>query len=322
MLRIGRQSEVGMRLPKMSQIPSSEDLHFLLSKAQRNWRQAVELSFKSSLESNTYTIVVQCEMETGMPQWGLFLGEEADAQLIWTHATADVSRIYDLIDQACLNKQTQATAQAQTRAIQEYDDKAVQTTTNYTEPAGSAIQTSGHKGTLETPALDQSAIASVISLLSRPETGIFTFPAFQFFLEQEHLRFQRGGLPFSIIIFEMYIKNHNTGGNYEPLPLSAVRNICSQILSMKRNIDLLAHERGFAFACLLPHTEAAGAVVFARRIEGTLKASEHVPGMADDDIAFFFGVASTPPDSTHPGELLSAAHNAKETAKETTLAQS
>src|SRR5438477_12916532 len=78
MLRIGKQSiSSQLRLPQMSEVPSVDDLQFLLSRSQRNWRQEVELPWKVPESSRRFTITVKCDTITGEPAWTLYEQSEA-----------------------------------------------------------------------------------------------------------------------------------------------------------------------------------------------------------------------------------------------------
>lgn len=308
MIKISRQSPLSVRLPKMSCVPSAEDLQFLLSRAQRNWRVPVELSFVSADSSHAWAIVVQCEMDTGMPYWALFSEDDTDSLLIWTHATAEVYLVQGLIEETCLIRDAQVNVDGQSLPVSHaYETKSedyqidVSSIKSLIEPVNS--------GTL---IIDDEAVESVLNALSCPETGVFTLAAMKFFIRQEFNRFQRGGLPFSIVIVELNVKRD---GVLRALHLSGLLKAASLILAIKRNIDMLGRFDEDSFCCLLPHTEVAGASIFARRMERALGTASLSPELKSGDLCLFFGVKSIPEDAAEPTDLLLQAYETKEKLK-------
>lgn len=164
---------------------------------------------------------------------------------------------------------------------------------------------------LESTALDRSAIEGVSRQLMRTDTGMMTFPALQYFLEQEFRRYEICTSPFSLILFEMWMR---TGDKIEPLPASAIRDAALRINSVKRSIDILAHHEVLNYALVLPQTEAASAAMLAHRILEVLQ-SGPLGGIRPESLALAFGVAGLPEDCQDIGLLLSAAKASKKAAQ-------
>ena len=104
------------------------------------------------------------------------------------------------------------------------------------------------------------------------------------------------------------------------MPIPGVREAARRILAMKRTLDILAHYDAMDFAFLLPHTDAAGAGIFASRV---FKLLTETPVLADVDpknIELFFGIASTPQHADKPGRLLALANQSRLIAKQTATA--
>jgi GGDEF domain-containing protein len=161
---------------------------------------------------------------------------------------------------------------------------------------------------------DTLAIQSVFRSLCRPETGLFTYPAFLYFVDQEWRRFRRGGLPFSLMIFQISYREVDVRVSSKPLSIEAIHEAALRITATKRDLDLLAHYGAFDFAVLLPHTEADGAAVFAGRVQQALTASPLVPGLSADGTMLYGGIAQMPGDSDRPRPLIGAALEAKKWA--------
>lgn len=173
---------------------------------------------------------------------------------------------------------------------------------------------------LEPTAIDKTAVSKVMKSLYRQDTGIMSYPAFQYFLNQEFLRYQRHKTPFSIIIFEMWSWQNN---QLVPLPPQALQEAVRRIEIAKRDLDLLAHFEMFSYVLILPGTEVAGAAMLAHRVMEMLRS--RVVTSADGEIpveipnpALAFGIAGMPEDCMDMGLLLSAAKTSKLMAQSNT----
>ena len=174
-------------------------------------------------------------------------------------------------------------------------------------------RTMGEKIELEPVHIDRVAIEGALKMLVRPETGIFSSPLMLYFLQQEHVRYEAGGLPFSLIIFEMLFRRPY---GLESLSNPVVREIARRIAAVTRSIDLLGHYETFAYALLLPQTDLAGANLVAQRVVDVLRKDSTDGAMAGQTLALAFGVASFPEDGTTVGHIIAGALLAKEQAKQ------
>ncbi len=156
--------------------------------------------------------------------------------------------------------------------------------------------------------VDPTAIHSVMMSLRRPETGMFTYPAFLYFLEQEYFRGYRSGSPMSIMIMEMRVVKGPPNFDREPLEVVAVAEVFRRISQLKRHIDLVAHYETYDYAMILPNTKSSGANVFAQRVVNSLLSS---PLPAGGKLSLSIGVACIPEDCTDLATLLAAAEAAK-----------
>jgi len=326
-----------LRLHKLAQTPTMDDLLFLLSKAQRNWRAAVELSWQTPDLPNPLTIVVQCVMGTGDPVWTLLRGEGPQAATIWAYTSPDVTLIHNLVCLESTPKQKEE-KEVEAQSIGSGRGRAGSGSGQFHPPSEMSSVAPGPGGGFEAayaqsqtspelglhaggPAkfdpveIDQGAIDSVLQILSRSETGILTQSAFMFFLQQEYYRFRRGGLPFAVVMFEMGLRGETSEQGLGPLPNEAVREVVTRIESTRRELDLLAHYGFFDYVFLLPHTDTDGAAIFAKRVEALIVSSPLTTQLTPDSVDMYFGVASMPEDCQRPGALLSAAIEAKTLAR-------
>jgi GGDEF domain-containing protein len=157
-------------------------------------------------------------------------------------------------------------------------------------------------------AINTNAIQSVMMSLRRVETGMFLYPAFLYFLEQEYFRSYRSGTPLSVLVFEMNELRRGLSGEWikQALPTAAVLDAVLRISQLKRHVDLLAHYDAFDYAMLLPNTRANGAHTFATRIIRALT-SEPLGGIDPAQLSIAFGSATIPDDFVDLSSLLGAA---------------
>lgn len=163
--------------------------------------------------------------------------------------------------------------------------------------------------------IDQAVIENCTKLLSRSETGMLSYPAFLYFLTQEFQRFKRGGLPFSLVVFEMNATDSRHPDGIKALPIQSLREMGSRIRAVKRDLDQLGHFETLDFAMLLPHTDLDGACTLVRRLERLIAGDPLMNTIHSHQIIAHFGIAAVPQDCDDPGVLLAAARQAKELAK-------
>jgi len=296
------KQDAGGRMPTMAVMPSPEDLQFLLAQAQKNWRRPVELSFKTAGGTQLFKVSVQCDMTSGDPLWTLTKTTPAGSQAVWTQTSPDVGLIHDLIE----IEFRRATTDEQ--GAKEAAENGPAANSASSAPAGHAAK-KVDRATEDVEALDAEAMAiqGVVRLLCRPETGLYTYPAFLFFVDQEYRRFRRGGLPFSVAIFQMNFREPTGRVSSQPMPVQAVTEAALRICKAKRDLDLLAHYSTFDYAFLLPHTDRDGAAILIKRIANALTAEPLMPNMSADRLAVYFGIANMPADADRPRALVTAA---------------
>ncbi len=172
------------------------------------------------------------------------------------------------------------------------------------------------KPTFKPKVIDSGAIESVMMSLRRHDTGLFIYPAFLYFLEEEFFRIYRAKGVMSVLLFEMR-EVVIIDGNVRRKALSpdAVADAAIRISSKKRHTDIVAHYEGYDFGIILPSTKSSGARVFVQKI---LKALTDLPlaGTDGKQISFAFGVASIPEDFVNINSMLGAAELAMNYARD------
>ncbi len=129
------------------------------------------------------------------------------------------------------------------------------------------------------------------------ETGIVTFPALLYFVEQEFYRYECFQSPFSLVMVKPRISR-----NGEDLPISPEQKqaVLAALSGTKRKADLLAHFQQDDFALLLPQTGTDGVRAFAGRLVEALNPGPTPRGLTvqpGDLFALTIGIASLPDDS-------------------------
>ncbi|HIA53397.1 MAG TPA: DUF4388 domain-containing protein [Candidatus Melainabacteria bacterium] len=171
-------------------------------------------------------------------------------------------------------------------------------------------------GLMEVQSLDRSQIQGVMSKLVRPETGLYTYPMFLFFLEQEFHRFERLNVPFSVVIFDMRLRD---AMGLQPLSGQLLNEAVRRLITVRRNLDIIAHFETFDFAAILPHTTTDSAAFFAQRVIELIMQTPLAPHIHPAHIYLSFGVAGVPEDCDDPAFLIAAAKEARTRAASSTM---
>ena len=74
-------------------------------------------------------------------------------------------------------------------------------------------------GSMRSIGIDEATLQSVTKHLIRPESGIMTFPAFLYFLDQEYLRYEYFNFPLSLIVFSLGNRQGGQNGPVEALQM-------------------------------------------------------------------------------------------------------
>ncbi|MDZ4836882.1 MAG: DUF4388 domain-containing protein [Candidatus Melainabacteria bacterium] len=172
-------------------------------------------------------------------------------------------------------------------------------------------ETGTRKRVLEPKTIDSAAVQAVMMTLRRADTGMFNYPAFLYFLEQEYFRGHRAGTPLSIIVFELRVKTGVKEQIREPLPANALNEAVLRIMQEKRHNDMLAHYESFDYALLCPDTKGEGAIVFANRLVKALTKEPLSTTVNAKNLSLSFGIACVPEDFLELGLILSAAETAR-----------
>ena len=167
---------------------------------------------------------------------------------------------------------------------------------------------------LKSLGVDETAVQAIAKSLLKSESGILSFPAFIYLLDQEYLRYEFFNLPFSLIVFSIGQRN-NESGQVFALQTLAIRRAMQRISLVKRQVDLLGHYEEYDYAILLPNTNSAAATALSHRICDVLKEAPLSSEIDVRSLVLAFGVAAVPEDCQAMDKLLSAATRARDSAK-------
>jgi GGDEF domain-containing protein len=168
---------------------------------------------------------------------------------------------------------------------------------------------------LKSLGVDESAVQQVVKNLIRPETGILTYPAFIYLLDQEYLRYEHFNFPFSLIIFSIGQRKGGADGLVEALQMLAVRRAMQRIGLVKRAVDMLGHYETFDYGMLLPNTNSTAASALAQRIADVLREAPLSSDMDSRSLALAFGVATVPEDCQELDRVVLLARKARDKSK-------
>lgn len=170
--------------------------------------------------------------------------------------------------------------------------------------------------TLTPRVIDNSAIQSIMMSLRRAETGLFIYPAFLYFLEQEYFRSYRSRAAFSVAVFELRQKKVIDGKVVKRvLHEKAQMDAILRISNLKRHVDMMAHYDAYDYALLLPSTRPQGAEIFLGRVIDALRAKPLGGEIDPSQLAIAFGCCSIPDDFRDMSSLLGGADLAMDQAR-------
>ncbi len=316
MLRITRVNENKVHRHRLSASPNLTDIHHSLSQTMEKKGDSTEISW--AVDGREFTLNIHCRVFEGEPRWQLFEVHNGYQTIIWDYVSCDVLLIFNLIASATGQKELQMPTERTlgtkdalrdpTRAMSSYflmpQDDANSTCTSFSnlmrevsENMAEPIRESAARPTRHSKKVDTQAIHSVMMCLRRFDSGMFTYAAFLYFLEQEYFRAYRTRGSFSVVLFS--VKPH-AKHNQKPSN-ETFRELAARIAKVKRHNDVLAHyDSDDHYVLLLPGTSIVGARRLVTRVSEVLKD-------VFDGFEISFGVSGIPEDCTDLGAMLGEA---------------
>lgn len=146
--------------------------------------------------------------------------------------------------------------------------------------------------------LDPADHNRVLTLLSSPEDGIFTFDALQFFLAKEFARACRFKTSLTLVLYKIHTREAEVSPVVSNIVTAAVGRI-------KRDVDVFGHFGTRAYALLLPNVESDQACLLVDRINKELV--DMSAELKEYEVSLHFGLASVPGDTSEINGLVKAA---------------
>lgn len=300
-------SSGGNRQPKLSRVPTVADLDQLLNLGRKNPNGYFEIPWQLPHSLQLFTLSVSLAQDPSCPTWILQLGEGDETAVAWSHETLDTSLIQTLIqaesDPARISSSVMAMETGAYSVQPQYSPDVQQ----------KAVPAQRADLVLPPPVeLDRAAIDAIKSHMCDLETKLFSHGSFLFFLVREFARYRATRSTFSVVIFDMLAKSPAMGVG--PLTGAGRRTAAERISSCLSDIDVAALYGASSYALILPNRSAQDAQTFVSDLHRKVLSS---PLSSDvQEVALFFGVASLPEMTDHPGILLAAANQAMLHARE------
>jgi len=149
--------------------------------------------------------------------------------------------------------------------------------------------------------IDWSQVKRVESVMRRPDTGVYTYPAFLLFLEKEFFRYERFKREFAVVTLDIKVRRKE---KIEPVPIQALQEVVDRVNRLIRRTDTLFHYETLGFAILMPETGLESARIFALRLAEILM-SKHLAQEKDSfPIVASVGFAAIPDSCESLGALM------------------
>lgn len=157
-------------------------------------------------------------------------------------------------------------------------------------------------------AISDSAISNEISTFARShiysDSGVISYVAFLYFIEQEFYRYECFRSPFSLVYLKPSLRLENGSSEEGEIGREMLQEIIKRINHTKRKADLLAHYQLDSYALLLPQTNLQGVTAFAGRLVGALMTNP-----PSKQLSVTVGIASLPEDCDSWVSLIAHMHN-------------
>lgn len=315
-----------LRLAKMISVPSTEDLKYALSEAERT-QKPVELPFINPLNSGAINFLIAASAAQGVlpPRWSFYRMEGETLVHLWSRQTTEVIMIQGRIKVESLYQHTGSTGQFM--ALKDDDankDESeflsqrlsgerlpaaapppdLTTSANALKPYD-PFQTREKAHLPEPEAMDRESVRQVFAAISEPLCGMLTAQAFWLFL-LSYCGPRVSNHP-SIALVRM--KAGFAANLSEDERNRLVQKTARKISELSQPYEVISYFGQGEFAFLRYGMDSSAAMNFADALRESLLHS--VPEL----IALTYGVSSLPGTTSEPGVALAAAVKARQLAE-------
>lgn len=148
--------------------------------------------------------------------------------------------------------------------------------------------------------IDAYLVSSVTKILVRQESGINTYGAFLYLIQEELKRYHSFRRPLTLAILRIGVLDQ--AGQFIALPDLAVREFIQLVKSTVRDTDQFCHFQSFDYALILPESELVGARALLSQVKDKIAQKPLLPELIGKKIALSFGVESLP-DAELDGDI-------------------
>lgn len=158
--------------------------------------------------------------------------------------------------------------------------------------------------------LNRSTIDSFARSHIYSDSGVISYVAFLYFIEQEFYRYECFRSSFSLVLFRAKMRRKNADGTTQEMELDRanLQELMGRVNLTKRKADLLAHYQQDSYALLLPHTNLQGVTAFAGRLVGALMTAPFANSNGQK-LVLTVGIASLPENCSDWVSLVAHMHN-------------
>lgn len=159
-------------------------------------------------------------------------------------------------------------------------------------------------------ALDENSVKAVADSLCSRQTGAFSSPAFQYFLEREFARAFRFSSEFSLLVFCMRLGGEGEDPNSKSsiMTIEQLSIVTQTVCQIKRDVDMFGHIGDRGFGLILPGVGTNQSMALVDRIVAELP--KLAPKLGGKWPICHFGIAGVPQDARDLPALMDAAQQA------------
>jgi hypothetical protein len=163
--------------------------------------------------------------------------------------------------------------------------------------------------------IDWKIVQTIEHGMRRPDTGLYTYAALLWSLQQEFYRYEGIEMPFSVVIFGYCLKSEpfhpDFAPSFIPFRAKAVAELREKVSRTKRKYDLLCHHGAFGYALVLPMTARDTARRVVEILAETCSSIEITDEYHKNQIEFRAGMANIPEDCVTLEEMMAISLRAR-----------
>jgi hypothetical protein len=276
-----------IRLPRTTQLPSVNDLAYVLKRARDNVGAQVESTWVPPGGAKMFQLTAKVPPGGQVPVWRLFEHVGSEQKEIWTAESSQIEKVANDIGQfggAIAAKLDQSRTGRLTAALQPVAPPG--TIPSLEEEEEKPIETA-HE--LEFLGAAGDAVQALRGQLQDPQSGLLSCSVLVKLLDYECGRFRTFGFPVSVILFQI-----RKAADGQILTPSAATTAGLRINLVKQKLDIAGRFEDDLYALVLPNKALEAAVTVANRVVEILMASPLDKGFDRNTLSIKCGIVSLP----------------------------